>query len=269
MIITYCLNNKIVEGYEDTQDCIGRYEPQYSACSKTCGGGSQDLKFEVDIDPVSGYFRGNKKEPIPCPLHLTRECNTHNCPIDCEYVGGGEGWGDWIKNLDSNEKQIGTETRTREISTEGKYGGITCGKVTETRNHDVDCVQSGWWSRGACSNTCGDGTKLWRRSIIQESKNDGNPCGEFEQTRGCNNKCPVDCVGKWEWTGGCVSSYRAKKYKITRDSAHGGKKCPAYNGQISGLHGNACYRTCARSGRCGPPWNRRDCCKQAGGWVPR
>lgn len=269
MICIYCLNNKIVEGMNQTQNCIGTYDEYYGACSKQCGGGTQKLAFNVDVVPVSGYFRGNQKEAVPCPLDLTRECNTHNCPIDCVYVGGGGGWSDWIKNLQSNGKQIGTETRTRQISINGQYGGIPCGNLTETRNHDVDCGYSGWSNWGACSKTCGGGTQTRTRSILQEPKNGGNPCGELEQTQSCNTQgCPVDCVGKWEWTGPCSSDKRRKKYKITRYSAHGGINCPAYNGQISGLHRGACYRSCASSGRCGPSWRRRNCCKKAGEWVP-
>ena len=305
MIITYCLNNNIVEGYDVTQDCIGKYEPQYGVCSKQCGGGTQKLLFNMKIEPKPGYFRGNKKEPVPCPPNLTRECNTHNCPIDCKYVGGGEGWGNWIKNLDSNGKQLGTETRTREISIPDNYGGIPCGKETETKDYVVDCGYSGWSSWGACSNTCGDGTQRRTRSILQQPKNGGNPCGELEQTKNCNIKpCPVDCVlsdwknrsyygcsktcgggmrmqtndilqqpkhegqscgarsryvdcntqrcpppppidcvGKWEWTGGCNRSKHKKKYRITRNSANAGDQCLFTDGQV--LESNVCTKKCA------------------------
>ena len=249
MIITYSLNNNIIEGYEQTQDCIGTYVPQYSACSKTCGGGTQVLKFNVDIDPVSGYFRGNQKEPAPCPLDLTRECNTHNCPIDCKYVGGGDGWSNWIKNLDSNEKQIGTETRTREIMIDDKYGGIPCGNLTETRDYVVDCVQSAWSNWGACSNTCGGGTQLRTRSILQEPKNTDKKCGESEETQSCNTQgCPVDCVGNWEWLNNtCNNHNRTKIYKITTKNAHGGKSCPTYDGEM--VEHAVCRRHCTKDKR--------------------
>ena len=52
IICIYCLNNKIVEGYDQTQNCIGTYDEYYEPCSKTCGGGTQKLAFNVDIDPV-------------------------------------------------------------------------------------------------------------------------------------------------------------------------------------------------------------------------
>ena len=234
MICIYCLNNKIVEGMDQTQNCIGTYDQYYGSCSKTCGGGTQKLAFNVDIDPVSGYFRGNQKEPVPCPLDLTRECNTHNCPIDCEYVGGGDGWSNWIKNLDSNGKQIGTETRTRQIRINEKYGGIPCGKLTETRKHDVNCGYSGWSNRGACSKPCGGGTQTRTRSILQEPKNGGNPCGELEQTQNCNTQgCPVDCVlsdwkyrSYWGCSGDCGRpGTRLQTKDILTAPAWGGKAC--------------------------------------------
>ncbi len=236
MIIIYCLNNNIVEGYDQTQDCIGTYHKQYDPCSKTCGGGTQNLKFSVDIDPVSGYFRGNPTEPVPCRLERTRQCNTHNCPIDCKYVGGGEGWSNWIKNLDSNGKQLGIETRTRQISINDKYGGIPCGKLTETRDVNVDCVLSGWSSWGTCSKICGDGTRLRTRSILQQPKNGGNKCeASLEETKKCNNKpCPVDCVVSkwkhrryWECDKPCGGGKRKQSNYILKQPKHGGKGCGA------------------------------------------
>ena len=230
IICIYCLNNKIVEGYDQTQNCIGTYDEYYEPCSKTCGGGSQKLAFNVDIDPVSGYFRGNQKEPVPCPLDLTRECNTHNCPIDCKYVGRGKGWSNWIKNLDRNGKQIGTETRTRQIRINHKYGGIPCGNLRETRNHNVNCVQSAWSNWGACSKTCGGGTKTRTRSILQEKKNGGNPCKLIETTS-CNpDPCPINCVlGSWSNEGGCSktcgSGVMQQTNAIITNPAHGGTIC--------------------------------------------
>jgi len=317
MICIYCLNNKIVEGYDQTQNCIGTYDEYYEPCSKTCGGGTQKLAFNVDIDPVSGYFRGNQKEPVPCPLDLTRKCNTHNCPIDCKYVRGGDGWGDWDKNLDSNGKQIGTETRTRQIRIKDKYGGIPCGNLTETQTHKVNCLESDWYNFGTCSKTCGGGTQQLKRSILQDSKNGGISCGKLKDTTSCNTDpcpincvldswtneggcsktcgsggmqqtrailtnpahggkacgprrrtvncntqpCPINCVGRWDWTGNCSGSYRKKKYSITRNSAYGGTPCSYPSGQTV-QQPNACNRHCAKSA-----WYCGGCCRYE--WRPK
>ena len=241
IICIYCLNNKIVEGYDQTQNCIGTYDEYYEPCSKTCGGGTQKLAFNVDIDPVSGYFRGNQKEPVPCPLDLTRECNTHNCPIDCKYDGGGEGWSNWNKNLDSNEKQIGTETRTRQIRIKDKYGGKSCDNLTETRKHNVNCVQSAWSNWGACSKTCGGGEQRRTRSILQHPKNSGNKCEASEQTQSCNTQpCPIDCVGSWSDTTNCDPSTGKiiKKYTISQHAQHGGTPCGYGDGATMKGHTN-------------------------------
>ena len=243
IICIYCLNNKIVEGYDQTQNCIGTYDEYYEPCSKTCGGGTQKLAFNVDIYPVSGYFRGNQKEPVPCPLDLTRECNTHNCPIDCKYVRGGDGWGDWDKNLDRNGKQIGTETRTRQIRIKGEYGGKSCDNLTETRKHNVNCVQSAWSNWGACSKTCGGGKQRRTRSILQHPKNSGNKCEASEQTQSCNTQpCPIDCVlsdwkyrSYWGCTGDCGGrpGTRLQTKDILTAPAWGGNACGKRKRKVS------------------------------------
>ena len=250
MIYIYCLNNNIVEGYDLLQNCIGVYEPQYSACSKTCGGGEQKLKFHDTEDPVSGFFNGNWQDAEQCPPDLIRECNTHNCPIDCKYVLGGDGWGDWDKNLDSNEKEIGTETRTRQIRIKDEYGGKSCGNLTETRNHDVNCVQSAWSNWGACSKTCGGGTKTRTRSTSQVNMYGGNKCGPSSNTISCNtDNCPIDCEGDWYWVG-CSSSILKRQYKVTRNSAYGGRSCPVPDKTEYSLVG-LCQKKCVKKGRGG------------------
>ena len=236
LIYNNLLNDKIIEGnngIDKTKDCLGVYDKYYGECSKTCGGGIQTIPFSITQAAEDGFFRGNKVDPIQCPAPIERMCNTHNCPLNCEYVGGGDGWSVWIENLDSSGKKIGTETRTRKIKMEEKYGGISCGKLTETRKHVVDCVQSRWYNWGACSKTCAGGTQQRNRSILQESKNGGNPCKPIE-TKSCNNQpCPINCVlGGWSNEGGscnrtCGGGRWVQSRAIITNPAHGGKACGA------------------------------------------
>jgi hypothetical protein len=285
------LNEKIIEGndgIDETKDCLGVYDINgYGECDKPCGGGVQRIPFNITQPPLDGYFQGNNEEANQCPEPKERPCNTHNCPIKCEYVGGGDGWGDWIKNLDSNGKQIGTETRRRQIKINEKYGGTPCGKLTETRNHDVnceyvrggdgwgvwiknldnngkqigtetrtreilvneinngtpcgkvtetrkhdvDCVQSTWSNWGACSETCGPGTQTRTRSILQQPKNGGKTCEASEQSRQCNTKpCPVDCVqSAWSNWGACSKPCGGGTQTRTRSTSqvnmYGGIEC--------------------------------------------
>ena len=229
------LNEKIIEGndgIDETKDCLGVYDINgYGECDKPCGGGVQQIYFNITQPPLDGYFQGNNEEAIQCPEPKERPCNTHNCPIKCEYVGGGDGWGDWIKNLDSNGKQLGTETRRRQIKINEKYGGTPCGKLTETRNHDVNCVQSAWSNWGACSETCGPGTQTRTRSILQQPKNGGKTCEASEQSRQCNTKpCPVDCVqSAWSNWGACSKPCGGGTQTRTRSTSqvnmYGGIEC--------------------------------------------
>jgi hypothetical protein len=234
LIYNNLLNDKIIEGnngIDKTKDCLGVYDKYYGECSKTCGGGIQTIPFSITQAAEDGFFRGNKVDPIQCPMPLERVCNTHNCPIDCKYVGGGDGWGNWLKNLDSNGDQIGTETKTREILIKDQFGGIPCGKLTETQTHKVDCVQSAWSNWGACSKTCGGGTQEWKRSTLQESKNGGKPCGKLRKTTSCNtDPCPINCVlGSWTNEGGCSKTCGSGEMQQTNailtNPAHGGKAC--------------------------------------------
>ena len=231
------LNEKIIEGnngIDETQDCLGVYDIKgYRKCNKPCGGGVQEIYFDITQPPLDGYFQGNNEEANQCPEPKERPCNTHNCPIHCKYVDGDEdeGWGAWIKDRDNNGKQIGTETRTRKILVNEEYNGTPCGKVTETRNHDVDCVQSAWSKWGACSKTCGPGTQTRTRSILQESKNGGKTCEASEESRrfGCGH-CPVDCVqSAWSNWGACskpcAGGTQTRTRSTTQVNMYGGIEC--------------------------------------------
>ena len=261
------LNEKIIEGndgIDETKDCLGVYDINgYDECNKPCGGGVQEIPFNITQPPLDGYFQGNNEEAIQCPEPKERPCNTHNCPIHCEYVDGDEdeGWSVWTQDLDNNGKQIGTETRTRKILVNEEYNGTPCGKVTDSREHDVDCVQSAWSNWGACSKTCGGGTKTRTRSILQEKKNGGQICGPPSNTISCNtDNCPVDCVGDWELKG-CLVSDRIKQYNVTRKSAYGGNSCAEPDKTVS-LVAGACHKECVKKG-----WGGIGCKRHE--WKPK
>jgi hypothetical protein len=121
----------------DTQECntqpcpinceVGDWS-QWSDCNVKCGGGTQNRSRNINVDTKYGG------ETCP-PLSETQECNTQPCPINCE-VGD---WGEWSKC--SEDCDGGTQTRSRNINIDVKYGGETCPPLSETQECNTQpCV---------------------------------------------------------------------------------------------------------------------------------
>ena len=112
---------------------------QYTACSKTCGSGTQSRsRTKTVTEKYEGTCTGLSTE--------TRSCNTQNCPsnffsvplalrqfvklalflVNCQ-------WGGWNK-FSSCTKTCGsgTESRSRSKTVAEQYGGTCAGLSTET-----------------------------------------------------------------------------------------------------------------------------------------
>ena len=61
-------------------DCKGSYAGFKNDCSQSCGGGKKENIFNITRYPVSGWFRGVRKDGAACPSHKTLTCNTQPCP---------------------------------------------------------------------------------------------------------------------------------------------------------------------------------------------
>jgi len=216
-------------GNRASVDCVGQWD-QWSACSETCGDGTQTKSYSITVDAESG---GNE-----CPHAQgdseTRTCNLGACPVDC--VGQ---WGQW--STCSETCGDGTETKSYSTSVDAANGGNECPHAqgdSETRTCNlgacpVDCVGQ-WGQWGACSETCGFGTQTKSYSTSVDASNGGDECSHAQgdtETQTCNlGACPVHCVGQWgEWSAcseTCGDGTQSKSYLISINAANGGDQCP-------------------------------------------
>ena len=158
---------------------------EWSTCSKTCGGGEKNRTRQVEI-PAS-----NGGEDCAGEATQTDTCNTHWCPVNCQ-------WGTWVEwSTCSKTCGGGEKTRTRQIEVEESHGGEACeGEGTETAgcNTDLCPVNCEWGPYGEwspCSQTCGGGMMSRTRLVFQNASNGGHACeGEATETMDCNEaKC--------------------------------------------------------------------------------
>ena len=164
-----------------------------------------------------------------CNLPYERDCNTHCCPVNCE-------WGTWRSwSTCSATCGRGTYTRSRTYVRQSSCGGSSCqGSSTETTSCNfrccpVNCRWGSWSNWGACSATCGGGTSTRTRTYVRHFSCGGSFCqGSFSETKFCNaNCCPVDCEwGEWVDLGKCTSicgtGFQFVSRKRVKDAACGG-----------------------------------------------
>jgi hypothetical protein len=198
---------------------------QWTACSKTCGGGHQSRKRTITRKAASGG--------VVCPdLFDKRQCKTNNCPIHCKLST-------WSKYSSCTVScGGGSMTRTRKVVTKPQFGGLLCGIMSEKiacneKACPVDCVMEAWGAWSACDKTCGQGNQKRIRDIFTPARNGGKACSALKQERPCTSSvCPVHCwVSGWSsWsvcshTCGVGASSRTRK--IVRQGKYGGNTCPA------------------------------------------
>ena len=123
----------------------------FSACSDTCGPGSQSRTRYQETPAADGG--------IPCegPVDQTRDCEIKPCPIDCE-------WDDWTAWSECNEEcGPGRHARSRIVSVHMQWGGKPCEgpqfneEDCEKTPCPVACELTEWYDVGQCSKVCGGG----------------------------------------------------------------------------------------------------------------
>tara|TARA_Y100000768_G_scaffold295185_1_gene229045 strand:- start:3951 stop:4985 length:1035 start_codon:yes stop_codon:yes gene_type:complete len=222
------------------QDCIVKYENDYTECTEPCGGGWQELKRKS----VSGSEYGGE-----CQQELKRKCNEQPCPKSCEIEISD--WSKCKKNGVIAKCGGGTQYRKYNIirnavsgykngvKTEGecKYNdGHTETRECNTKSCAVDCIGS-WSEWGECDKETGKRTSTyyvkqypkdgWIHTTLNSAiKKESKKC-PYKNGATRTKKCPVDCeLTDWvpdghNWTLGKDGYYRS----IRIEPKNGGKKC--------------------------------------------
>jgi len=186
-------------------DCEQSEWTAFSACTKSCGGGTQfQTRTTVVTNQHEGTVCGNTK--------YTTDCNQFACPIDCRL----DTWEEWstcsdtcqsTEMADSYPAQKPTQTRIRHRLTQPEYGGEACAHESETRfcnEHrcPIDCQVSIYPEWSVCSSTvqndgslCGYGSRFTNRTITTHPAFAGKPCPALNKEEVCySGPCDRDCT---------------------------------------------------------------------------
>ena len=101
-------------------DCVVSAWSAWSACSTSCGGGTQTQTRTV-VTPASN---GGAACPV---LTNTQPCNTQACPVDCVVSA----WSAW--SACSTSCGGGTQTQTRTVITPAANGGTACPVLSQSQ----------------------------------------------------------------------------------------------------------------------------------------
>lgn len=206
-------------------DCDVTVFGGWTACTHTCGGGTQHQERSVNV--LSAF--GGKS----CPeLRNTRACGTIACPIDCELTVF-TGWSSCSTSCGD-----GTQTQTRSVIREARYGGVACAHTSQTRQCylktcPVDCKVGSWSAWSVCDQSCGSGSKSRSRVLIHSASHGGVACPPLQAHAACSDgPCPVHCVaskwGPWtQCTATCGGGTQLRSRSIVSHAEHGGYVCPS------------------------------------------
>jgi len=121
----------------------------WSACTKSCGGGTMHRQRRVD---VAGNALGK-----PCgKLKEAKGCGGQHCPRDCEM----RRWGTW--STCSRACGGGVLLRSRGIDHLAYHGGKACSATREQRHcNQLPCTEHGKGHRQACGGRTTPGHTEW------------------------------------------------------------------------------------------------------------
>ncbi|XP_011246353.1 hemicentin-1 isoform X3 [Mus musculus] len=217
----------------------------WSACSKSCGKGSQTRMRLCNNPPPS--FGGAHCSGAETQMQV---CNERHCPVDGRWAT----WSSWSACTVSCGG--GARKRTRDCSDPvPQYGGNKCegtGVQSDFCNSDPCPTHGNWspWSGwGTCSRTCNGGQmRRYRTCDNPRPSNGGRACGGPDtQIQRCNtDMCPVDgSWGTWHsWSHcsvSCGGGERTRKRLCDNPvPTKGGRSCPGDATQVSRCNMQAC-----------------------------
>ena len=163
-------------------------------------------------------------EPEPAPVPKKPD------PINC--VGS---WSPWTDCTATCNQDDGVRERLFTVQRKAEHGGAPCSAGDKEKEMDACKASKGHYrNTGGCSKSCGGGEQRQDFVLTTRGHDQGSSCPPDTKFLKCNmHPCPVNCVGAWRFERfSCYSNSRKHYiYQITRNAAHGGRGCPAGNGQ--------------------------------------
>eukprot|EP01127_Copromyxa_protea_P011653 TRINITY_DN294_c0_g1_i1.p1 TRINITY_DN294_c0_g1~~TRINITY_DN294_c0_g1_i1.p1 ORF type:complete len:1674 (-),score=432.23 TRINITY_DN294_c0_g1_i1:61-4824(-) len=167
-------------------DCVWAEWTAWSACTASCGGGTQSSTRGQTAATNGGAACSGASS-------RSQSCNTNGCPVNCAWSA----WSAW--STCSKTCGTGSQTKTRTVATAAANGGSACSGATSqtqscnTQACPVNCVWGAWSAWSTCTATCGSGTTTSTRVITTQAANGGTACtGSGSQTTTCNTQaCPT------------------------------------------------------------------------------
>ena len=174
-------------------------------------------------------------EPEPAPVPKKPD------PINC--VGS---WSPWTDCTATCNQDDGVRERSFTVQRKAEHGGAPCSAGDKEKEMDACKASKGEYrNTGGCSKSCGGGEQRQDFVLTTRGHDGGSSCPPATKFLKCNmHPCPVNCSGRWVYKEQkerkCSSPRYGKKrythkrwqeYQITRNAAHGGRGCPAGNGQ--------------------------------------
>eukprot|EP00929_Paragymnodinium_shiwhaense_P022475 TRINITY_DN14355_c0_g1_i1.p1 TRINITY_DN14355_c0_g1~~TRINITY_DN14355_c0_g1_i1.p1 ORF type:complete len:1588 (-),score=276.87 TRINITY_DN14355_c0_g1_i1:155-4918(-) len=264
-------------------DCQWRDWEEWSACSRSCGGGTKHRNRVVHQAPQHGGLECDAKDKTEAAA-----CGDETCDQNGEDAAW-DVWSQWSEC--SATCDGGYQSRSRDTSKHASTcGAPAAGESEEYRKcpglppciPKQDCKLATWGEWTQCSTSC-FGYRERNRVIEMFATAGGASCKEaplkvVEQCNVLNTpECggvdpPVDCtLAKWtEWSE-CPRTCGGSQHKRTRSvisqARNGGKPCDGALAETAPCSTNSCPESC-RDCRWGS-WTEWSGCTACGGQMTR
>jgi len=220
------------------------YYKKATACSKSCGDGTQTRKLKITKQSNHGGS--------VCPSkNIISPCNLKSCPIHCVVTG----WKSWSRCSNSCGTS-GSSHRFRKVQTTAAYGGIACPKLAQTKKCNrfkcpINCKLAPVFNAySACSKSCGNGIKTATRGVVRNAYYGGKKCSKaaMTKTRKCFTACPIHCAvsqfGAWgKCSVSCGTGAHSSTRTVVTKPQFGGVLCPALR-RTKNCNSNSCPVDC-------------------------